>query len=37
MQLTADNILDKLLHPAATDKKQPQLSKFKPKFEKRDY
>ena len=37
MQLTADNILDKLLHPAALDKKQPENIKYKPKFEKRDY
>jgi hypothetical protein len=35
--LTADNILDKLLHPAAIDNKQPENMKYKPKFEKRDY
>lgn len=37
VQLTADNILDKLLHPTAIDKKQPENMKYKPKFEKRDY
>lgn len=37
VQLTADNILDKLLHPTAIDKKQPENTKYKPKFEKRDY
>jgi len=37
VQLTADNILDKLLHSTAIDKKQPENMKYKPKFEKRDY
>ena len=37
VQLTADNILDKLLHPTAIDKKQHENTKYKPRFEKRDY
>lgn len=35
-QLTADNILDKLLRPSQTDKKTSQHEKYRPKFEKRD-
>ena len=39
MQLTSDNILEKLLHPAANlDKRQSlEIRKYDPKFEKRDY
>lgn len=36
-QLTADNILDKLLHPSGGDKKHLQNMKYRPKFERRDY
>jgi hypothetical protein len=36
-QLTADNIIDKLLRPNLADKKQTIDQKYRPKFEKRDY
>ena len=36
-QLTADNIIDKLLRPSNVDKKSAKDEKFRPKFEKKDY